>query len=147
MNARARLAAAVAAVVMSFGLGPAVGWCDEGVQHDPHLHHHVPKGIVRSAASYHVPDVVLVDQHHEEVSLTGLLEGDEPLMLNFIFATCTTVCPVMAAGFSSIQQQLGDGAQRMRLVSITIDPEHDNPLVLSAYARRFQGGPGWTGPS
>jgi protein SCO1/2 len=44
-----------------------------------------------------------------------------------------------------MQQLLGDRMGReVFFVSISIDPEHDTPQVLKAYAEKFKAGPGWT---
>ena len=67
----------------------------------------------------------------------------EPVMLNFIFTTCTTICPVQSAAFSQVQQKLGAESDQVRMISFTIDPEHDTPERLRAYARRFGAGPQW----
>jgi len=87
--------------------------------------------------------VTLVDQNGRRVSLAELLDADKPVMLNFIFTSCTAICPTMSAIFSSVQTRLGDDAGRVRMVSISIDPEQDSPDVLKAYARRFNAGPQW----
>jgi protein SCO1/2 len=49
----------------------------------------------------------------------------------------------MSAIFASVQTELGDDSTRLRMVSVSIDPEHDTPQALKAYARRFQAGPQW----
>lgn len=95
-----------------------------------------------STVSYDVPDVTLVDASGKPVALRALLSSGEPLALNFIFTTCTTICPVMTATFAQMRRDLGDAAGRVRLVSISIDPEQDRPEVLRRYAERF--GAGWT---
>ena len=101
-------------------------------------------GYQRSLASYSVPDVTLLDQHGQGVSLPELLDsGDKPVMLNFIFTSCTAICPMMTAIFAKVQTQLGSDADRVRMVSVSIDPEHDTPAELAAYAARFGAGPQW----
>ncbi len=65
------------------------------------------------------------------------------MLLNFIFTTCTTICPVMSATFEQVQANLGAGRDRVRMVSISIDPEHDTPERLRAYARAHNAGPEW----
>jgi protein SCO1/2 len=72
------------------------------------------------------------------------VNSDKPVALNFIFTTCTTICPVMTATFSQMRRALGDTADDVELVSITIDPEYDRPEVLKKYAEQFGAGPGWT---
>lgn len=94
--------------------------------------------------SYPVPEVKLIDQSGNAVALRALLEGDQPVALNFIFTTCTTICPVMTATFAQMRRELGEAGDRVQLVSITIDPEYDRPEVLNKYAELFHAGEGWT---
>jgi protein SCO1/2 len=114
----------------------------EGMRQDGHHHHHAmaDTGYTLTAASYKTPDLKLVDVKGREVSLHDSLDGPGPVMLNFIFTTCTTVCPVMSATFSRAQAKL-DG---VHMVSISIDPEQDTPAKLKAYAHRFEAGPQWS---
>ena len=62
---------------------------------------------------------------------------------DFIYGTCTTICPVLSAGFLNLQGKLGAVNQSARLVSITIDPENDSPKVLKDYLKRYRAKPGW----
>ncbi len=107
-----------------------------------HHHHHAmaDAGYARIVAPYKTPDVKLVDANGNEVALHDSLDGPGPVMLNFIFTTCTTICPVMSATFSQAQAKLGT----VRMVSISIDPEHDTPARLKEYAKRFEAGPQWS---
>ncbi|BBI99718.1 photosynthetic protein synthase I [Ferrigenium kumadai] len=111
-----------------------------------HHHHHamVGNGYTRSVVSYQTPDVKLMDTHGKKVALNDSLDVDQPVMLNFIFTTCTTICPVMSATFSQVQEKLGPNAGTVRMVSISIDPEHDSPAKLNEYAKRFEAGPQWS---
>ncbi|MET0166741.1 MAG: SCO family protein [Vicinamibacterales bacterium] len=99
--------------------------------------------IERSVHVYKVPDVTLLEMTGTKVPLPSLLRGDAPIFLNFIFTTCTSVCPVMSATFAEVQRQLGDEAHRVRMISISIDPEHDDPARLREFARKHDAGPGW----
>lgn len=101
------------------------------------------KKLIRSREKYAIPEVTLVDHHGELVDFTSLLGTDKPVFLNFFFVTCTTICPVLTAGFASFQDELGDEAGGVQLVSITIDPEHDTPEVLSEFSERFEAKEGW----
>lgn len=93
----------------------------------------------RTLAPYAPPDVPLVDAHGDAVTLAAVLDHDGPVLLQFIFTTCPAVCPALAGTFAAAQDRLA-GA---RLVSISIDPEHDTPPRLAEYARRFHAGPQW----
>jgi protein SCO1/2 len=100
-------------------------------------------GYRRTVASYKVPELTLVNQDGARVKLPQVLAADKPVLLDFFFATCTTVCPVLSAGFSSLLKTLGADARELRVVSIAIDPDHDTPEVLRAYRERFEAGPDW----
>lgn len=94
--------------------------------------------------TYDVPDMRMVEASGKELGLRNLLNGDEPVMLNFIFTTCTTLCPVMSATFHDVQKKLGPGRKDVRLVSVSIDPENDTPAELTKYATKFKAGSQWT---
>lgn len=98
----------------------------------------------RTLESYTVPDVVLVDQSGARVSLKTLLASDKVVVLDFIFGTCTTICPVLSAGYANLQQRLGPRSADIQLVSISIDPENDTPKVMREYLKRYRARPGWT---
>jgi len=112
-----------------------------------HSHHAAamakPSPFQRSQHEYSVPEVTLRDQAGRPFPLSEL-QGGGPLAVNFIFTTCTTICPVMTATFAQMRRELGPEADRIRLVSITIDPEHDTPAVLAEYAGRFGATPDWS---
>ena len=113
---------------------------------DPHAHHrHMleSSSYSRSVHSYELPHLTLVDMDGQETRLADELNRDQPVMLNFIFTTCTTICPVLSATFAQVQEKLGTEADQVRMVSITIDPEHDTPERLHTYAARFEAGPQW----
>ena len=107
--------------------------------------HEVPdeSPFERTEASYSMPELTLTTQAGEPFAVQDLAAGDEPVVVNFIFATCTTICPVMTATFSKMRAELGADAERVRMVSITIDPEHDTPEVLAEYAQRFEAPADW----
>lgn len=110
-------------------------------------HHHVmaeaSSAYQRSVVSCNIPDVTLLDMNGAEVSLREGLSGNEPVMLNFIFTSCTAICPVMTATFHDVQKMLGEESDRVRMVSISIDPENDTPARLKEYADKFQAAPRW----
>ena len=101
------------------------------------------KKYQRTVERYTVPDVVLVNQEGKRVHLKGLLESDQPVVLDFVYGTCTTICPVLSASFAGLQNRLGPEAGKARLVSVTIDPENDTPKVMKEYLKRYHARPGW----
>jgi protein SCO1/2 len=115
---------------------------------DPHAHHHhmmeAPPAVVRSTVNYTVPDITLVRSDGARVSLAHELDDGRPVLLDFIYTTCTTICPVLSQTFAEVQKQLGRDAAKVKMVSVSIDPEEDTPARLADYAKRYQAGPQWT---
>ena len=99
--------------------------------------------FTRSEVDVEIPAVTLINQEGDTVDFRALFQSDRPVFVDFIFATCTTICPVLSAGYSNIQRKLGDEHDRVHLVSITIDPEHDGPEELAKYLERYRAQPGW----
>jgi protein SCO1/2 len=118
--------------------------CGGDMDHSKHKAMLKKTGYERAVREYVLPDLEMVDQGGEEISVHTILESDEPVMVNFIFTTCTTICPVMSATFAQVQKSLGEEASSVRMVSVSIDPEHDTPERLREYAKRFEAGPQWT---
>jgi protein SCO1/2 len=116
---------------------------------DPHAHHHMmvaaasPDDVKRSLVDYPLPAVGLVRQDGASVSLADELNDGRPVYVDFIYTTCTTICPLSSQVFSVLQHKLGAGAAKVHLVSISIDPEQDTPARLREYAERFHAQPGW----
>lgn len=97
----------------------------------------------RSVEKYSIPDVVLINQDGKKVRMAALLNSADPVIVDFIYGTCTTICPVLSAGFVNLQRKLGPQSGKVRLISITIDPEHDSPKILKDYLKRYRAQPGW----
>jgi protein SCO1/2 len=65
-------------------------------------------------------------------------------IVDFIFTNCPGPCPRMTSQMHKLSEKLKNDKD-IRLVSISVDPEHDTPPVLNAYAHRFGGPtPQWT---
>lgn len=95
-----------------------------------------------------VPDFTLTDQTGAEFHSSAQLKNDI-WIADFIYTTCPGPCPRMSSQMHQVENALA-GIEGIRLVSFTVDPEHDMPPVLAEYARRFGAKPGvWyflTGP-
>ena len=140
----------VLAQAVSAGLllvGSASSGADEAAA-DPHAHHHhmmqAPPPVVRSTLNYTVPDITLVRSDGVRVSFAHELDDGRPVLLDFIYTTCTTICPVMTQTFAEVQKRLGRDAAKVKMVSVSIDPEEDTPVRLTEYAKRYQAGAQWT---
>ncbi len=115
---------------------------------DPHAHHkmmmmHKPHGLTSKWANYKIPDVKLVRADGTKVRLLDEIDTSEPVILDFIFTSCTTICPVLSQTFAEVQKRLGGDADHVQMVSISIDPEQDTPSRLVEYAKRYNAGPQW----
>ena len=112
-------------------------------QADAHAHHAAPKPAPASATTVDLtlPNVELLDQDGQRVRVHDLLTG-KVVAMNFVFTTCTTVCPPMGAHFARLQKQLGD--RPVELISISIDPTTDTPQRLKAWSEKFGAQDGWT---
>jgi len=97
------------------------------------------------ARSSSIPDVTVYDQDGRKLLFYSDLVKGKTVAINFIFTTCTTICPPLAATFRRVQQDLGERVGRdVRLISISVDPATDVPFRLKAFAAKFKAGPGWT---
>lgn len=99
---------------------------------------------VRAVDRYVVPDVALVRSDGTRVKLVQELDDGRPVLLDFIYTTCTTICPVMSQIFAEVQKRLGHDAHKVKMVSISIDPEEDTPRRLAEYSKRYHPGAQWT---
>ncbi|MGE8391972.1 SCO family protein [Pseudomonas sp. BIGb0427] len=112
-----------------------------GVDHSGHgaPAAHQEKTSVRFA------DVSLLDQNGMPVRLEKDLVADHLVVMGFIYTSCTTVCPVVSSIMAKVQKQLGGRVgTEVQLVSISVDPQRDDPKRLLGYAQAFQNGPGWS---
>lgn len=98
----------------------------------------------RSTAQYTVPDVTLVNQDGARVKLRELIADGKPTFVQFVFTSCPTICPILGAIFSNFQKKLGPAADEIRFVSVSIDPEHDDPAQLRAFLERYEAKANWT---
>ncbi len=101
-------------------------------------------GYTRSVHRYDIPNLTLLDDRGEKTSLQEALDSGRPVLLNFIFTSCTTICPLLSATFGQVQEDLGEERKQVRMISITIDPEYDTPERLRAYGTRFHAGQQWS---
>jgi protein SCO1 len=106
-------------------------------------HNEMNAGVRRSEANYAVPDIKLVRDDGKTVSLPAELNDGRPVVLNFIYTSCTTICPMSSQMFEQFQDRLGARHEPVHLVSISIDPEQDTPARLRAYAEQFHAASGW----
>lgn len=59
------------------------------------------------------------------------------LMIFFGYTQCPDVCPTAMAQVAQALELLGDQAEEVRVMMISVDPERDTPEVLGAYVQAF----------
>ena len=91
-----------------------------------------------------IPDVEVIDQYGKRVRFyTDLVKG-KVVVINFIFTTCTYVCPMQGASFSRLQSALGDRIGKdVYLISVSTDPVTDTAEKLKAWGAKFEAKQGW----
>ncbi len=90
------------------------------------------------------PNVPLTDQNGRTVHLYDDLLKGKTVVINLIYTQCKDSCPLETARLVQVRQMLGDHVGKdVFFYSISIDPEHDTPEALKAYAEKFHAGPGW----
>lgn len=91
------------------------------------------------------PDFTLTDQSGRQVKLDQF--RGKIVLLNFIYAHCTDICPITTANLLQVQRglkQRGWWAKDVVFISVTTDPARDTPAALMGYARRYGADPsGW----
>lgn len=135
-----RLALAILAAVLPFS----------AASHEANAHAvHQPKPALASpltedpamAVIRQAPDFTLADVAGREVSLHAL--RGRPVLVAFIYTTCTTACPLLSARMAKLQEKLIAASIPAVLASVTVDPDRDDAKKLGAYAERFGARPGW----
>lgn len=133
----AALAALLGASVGAFG-----ALADDVADMAAHEQHAV-QPTTTSNLQYVIPQVTLVRDDGKSISLPQEMNDGRPVVLNFIFTSCGSICPLMSQVFAQFQRKLGADADKVHLMSISTDPEQDTPARLTEYARKFAAGPEW----
>jgi protein SCO1/2 len=122
---------------------PAGALADE----DPHAKHRAmmkQKSQPAKSADVDLRDRLVVDQDGRELQFVSDVIGDNIVVMDFVYTTCTTICPVLSALFNQVQTKLGDDVgDEIWLVSMSVDPVRDTPQRLKAYSSKHRAGDGW----
>lgn len=100
-------------------------------------------GIIRQTINYEVPDLPVIKQDGAERFFQHEINDGRPVVMSFIFTSCSAICPMLAHTLKKVQSQLTENNQTAHLVSVTIDPENDTPSTLADYAKKLSAGPQW----
>ena len=109
-----------------------------------------PKKLLASGdTAYHqIGKFSLINQ--DQVSINEQILQSKISVVNFFFATCQSICPIMSKHLMHLQDSClkfnsVSHAYPFQFISITVNPEHDNPDVLKNYAKSYNAKSGfWT---
>jgi len=85
------------------------------------------------------PDFQLTDQTGAPFASSSL--AGRVTLLDFVYTHCTDACPILSATFQQAQRKLADDkllGERVMLVSLSVDPQHDTSAVLAEYGKQFK---------
>jgi cytochrome oxidase Cu insertion factor (SCO1/SenC/PrrC family) len=91
-----------------------------------------------------IPDAQVLDQHGKQLNFYSDLIKGKTVAINFVFTTCTAICPSLTATFRRVQQEATTRGIDVQLISVSVDPTTDTPERLQDYATKFKAGPNWT---
>ncbi len=110
-------------------------------------HAHVDVGSkhlqVQRAKVEQLPAIMLTDMDGSHRPLARALANQDPLVLSFVFTSCSSSCSVLTAVLAQVQRAMAERGRPVQLASITIDPDNDTPQQLREYAHRFGTSAGW----
>lgn len=101
-------------------------------------------GEHQSPSPYHAADVTvpleladfhLTDSHGKPRNLTDF--RGKVVVLFFGYTHCPVICPTTLADLAQVMGMLGKDADKVQVIFITIDPEHDTPELLAQYVPYF----------
>jgi len=103
-----------------------------------------PGDVAGTFTSSKIANARILDQNGKQLNFYNDLIKGKTVAINFIFTTCTTVCPPLTATFRRVQQTAAERGLDVKLVSVSVDPVVDTPERLRAFAEKFKVDQGWT---
>jgi protein SCO1/2 len=92
-----------------------------------------------------IPDVSLVNEAGKPVRFYSDLVKGRVVAINFLFTSCTTICPPLSAIFSNVQSLTQNrSGPAFQLISVSMDPVNDNPARMKGWLEKYGARPGWT---
>lgn len=143
MNQRASTSIVALLLVMG-GVSLLARAADHG--HDHHHNTTPPESMTLAQRTHPValPDVSLIRSDGQRVRFIQAVDDGRPVVLNFIYTSCTAICPVTSQVFMEFRELLeATERDKINMISVSIDPEQDTPRQLSKYAKRFSSAGAW----
>jgi protein SCO1/2 len=105
-------------------------------------HEERPAGVSPLTRNAPMPAIRMApDFALDGVRLSGL--RGRPVLIAFIYTSCTRACPLLSARMARLQKKLTAARLPAVLLSITVDPEHDDAKTLARFAEAIGAQPGW----
>ena len=100
----------------------------------------LPNGeTIKDTLYNHIPPFQLIDQNNKTVDQS--IVKNKIYVADFFFTRCGTICPRIASQLTRVQDVFRNRPE-VSLISYTVDPEHDRPAQLKAYAKKYEAIPG-----
>lgn len=95
--------------------------------------------VITDTLYRHIPPFRLIDQDGKTVD-QSIVKG-KIYVADFFFTRCGTICPKIASQLTRVQDIFVNNAD-IKFISYSVDPEHDRPAELKAYAEKHNAIPG-----
>jgi len=93
-----------------------------------------PPGVSKLPVYTIVPPFSFTERSGKTISNQDL--AGKIWVADFIYTTCPGPCPLVSANMARLQKSVASDPN-VQLVTFTVDPNHDTPPVLAAYADKF----------
>jgi protein SCO1/2 len=97
---------------------------------------HAEMGVQRRQVRLPIRNFSLIDQSSRPFAFNAL--KGKVVLVNFAYTTCPDVCPLLTAAMRRVQESLSASERgSVHFMTVTTDPEIDEPKVLASYAQRY----------
>jgi protein SCO1/2 len=142
---RRRMLGMIGVAPVAIGVAEAAG-ASEVIAHSvASTHLSLSEQARRRIQEQHFPDIPLITHEGKQVRFYSDLIKNKIVSLNFFFAKCDEICPLVMANLAKVQKLLGHQVGRdIFMYSFTLKPEEDTLEVLRRHHDMYHAGPGWT---
>jgi protein SCO1/2 len=99
----------------------------------------------RRIQEQHFPNIPLITHEGRHVRFYDDLIKNKIVSLNFFYANCDEICPLVMANLAKVQKLLGSQVGRdLFMYSFTLKPEEDSLEVIRRHREMYGAQPGWT---
>ncbi len=119
--------------ILIFGLAILSGFIAVFLLVGPQREYTFQGSLIEPAVA--APQFELTDMNGQTFQLSQL--SDQVVVMFFGYTGCPDVCPVTLTEFLQIRSKLGDAADQVSFVFVTVDPERDTPARMRKYLTNF----------